>query len=37
MNRGTVGFLMNEWRIDGLIERVNGAKPSRSRRSRWTR
>jgi NAD+ kinase len=26
MNRGTVGFLMNEWRIDGLRERVNGAK-----------
>ena len=23
MNRGTVGFLMNEWRIDGLRERVN--------------
>ncbi len=26
MNRGTVGFLMNEWRIDGLRERVNLAK-----------
>jgi NAD+ kinase len=26
MNRGTVGFLMNDWRIDGLRERVNGAK-----------
>ncbi|HEX8064677.1 MAG TPA: NAD(+) kinase, partial [Allosphingosinicella sp.] len=26
MNRGTVGFLMNEWRIDGLRERVNRAK-----------
>ena len=26
MNRGTVGFLMNEWRIDGLIERIAGAK-----------
>jgi NAD+ kinase len=26
MNRGTVGFLMNEWRIDGLIERLNRAK-----------
>ena len=26
MNRGTVGFLMNDWRIDGLKERVNGAK-----------
>ena len=27
MNRGTVGFLMNEWRLDGLRERVNNAKP----------
>ena len=26
MNRGTVGFLMNEWRLDGLWERVNRAK-----------
>jgi NAD+ kinase len=26
MNRGTVGFLMNEWRIDGLIERLSRAK-----------
>src|SRR5688572_14614260 len=26
MNRGTVGFLMNDWRMDGLRERVNGAK-----------
>jgi NAD+ kinase len=26
MNRGTVGFLMNEWRIEGLIERLNRAK-----------
>ena len=26
MNRGTVGFLMNEWRIDGLRERVHRAK-----------
>jgi NAD+ kinase len=26
MNRGTVGFLMNDWRIDGLKERVEGAK-----------
>ncbi|HEY5723198.1 MAG TPA: NAD kinase [Allosphingosinicella sp.] len=26
MNRGTVGFLMNEWRIDGLRERVNKAR-----------
>lgn len=27
MNRGTVGFLMNEWRIDRLSERLEGAKP----------
>jgi NAD+ kinase len=26
MNRGTVGFLMNEWRIDGLSERIERAK-----------
>jgi len=26
MNRGTVGFLMNEWRIDGLLERLGRAK-----------
>jgi NAD+ kinase len=26
MNRGTVGFLMNDWRLDELRERVNGAK-----------
>ena len=26
MNRGTVGFLMNEWRIDGLVERLERAK-----------
>jgi NAD+ kinase len=26
MNRGTVGFLMNEWRLDRLAERVAGAK-----------
>ncbi|MEA3040619.1 MAG: kinase [Sphingomonadales bacterium] len=26
MNRGTVGFLMNEWRLDCLAERVAGAK-----------
>ena len=29
MNRGTVGFLMNEWRIDRLCERIQGAKPIR--------
>ncbi|RST32224.1 NAD kinase [Sphingomonas ginkgonis] len=27
MNRGTVGFLMNEWRMDRLAERIAGAKP----------
>jgi NAD+ kinase len=27
MNRGTVGFLMNEWRLDGLNERVGRARP----------
>lgn len=26
MNRGTIGFLMNDWRLDGLRERVNQAK-----------
>jgi NAD+ kinase len=26
MNRGTVGFLMNEWRLDGLRERINLAR-----------
>jgi len=29
MNRGTVGFLMNEWRLDGLAERIAKAKPIR--------
>ena len=29
MNRGTVGFLMNEWRIDGLAERLARAKAIR--------
>jgi NAD+ kinase len=29
MNRGTVGFLMNEWRIDRLRERIQEAKPIR--------
>ena len=29
MNRGTVGFLMNDWRIDALPERIAGAKPIR--------
>ena len=27
MNRGTVGFLMNEWRMDRLAERIAAAKP----------
>ena len=27
MNLGTVGFLMNEWRLDGLDERLARAKP----------
>ena len=29
MNRGTVGFLMNEWRLDRLAERIEGAKAIR--------
>jgi NAD+ kinase len=29
MNRGTVGFLMNDWRLDGLAERIAAAKPIR--------
>jgi NAD+ kinase len=29
MNRGTFGFLMNEWRIDALAERIAGAKAIR--------
>ncbi len=29
MNRGTVGFLMNEWRVDRLKERLTGAKAIR--------
>ena len=29
MNRGTVGFLMNEWRIDQLADRIAGAKAIR--------
>ncbi len=29
MNRGTVGFLMNEWRLDRLGERISEAKPIR--------
>ena len=29
MNRGTVGFLMNDWRLDRLAERIDGAKAIR--------
>ena len=29
MNRGTVGFLMNEWRLDRLAERIGAAKAIR--------
>ena len=29
MNRGTVGFLMNEWRAERLAERIDQAKPIR--------
>jgi NAD+ kinase len=29
MNRGTIGFLMNEWRLDNLAERIAGAKALR--------
>jgi NAD+ kinase len=29
MNRGTVGFLMNDWRIENLPERIVGAKAIR--------
>jgi NAD+ kinase len=29
MNRGTVGFLMNEWRLEGLAERIAAAKAIR--------
>jgi NAD+ kinase len=31
MNRGTIGFLMNEYREDGLIERLAKAEPTRIR------
>src|SRR5262245_35047349 len=29
MNIGTVGFLMNDWQLDGLAERIAGAKAIR--------
>ena len=28
MNRGTVGFLMNDYAVDGLMDRIAAAKPS---------
>src|SRR5678815_4785112 len=31
MNRGTIGFLMNEWRPSGLAERLAGSKPIKVR------
>ncbi|MBC7767507.1 MAG: NAD kinase [Phycisphaerales bacterium] len=31
MHRGTIGFLMNEYREDGLAERIAGAEPVRVR------
>ena len=36
MNRGTVGFLMNEWRLDQLGERLAGAKSIRVRPLKMT-
>ena len=27
MNRGTIGFLMNEFRVEGLFDRIAGARP----------
>ena len=29
MNLGTVGFLMNDWKLEGLIDRLSRAKPFR--------
>jgi NAD+ kinase len=29
MNRGTIGFLMNEFKEDTLVERINAARPQR--------
>ena len=37
MNRGTVGFLMNQYRPDGLLERIGGAAPSPFIRCGWRR
>src|SRR3546814_20866568 len=27
MNRGTIGFLMNEFRVEGLLDRIAAARP----------
>src|SRR3546814_12613929 len=27
MNRGTIGFLMNEFRVEGLLDRIASARP----------
>ena len=27
MNRGTIGFLMNEFRVEGLLDRLAAARP----------
>ena len=35
MNRGTFGFLMNDWRLDRLYERIQDAKHIASLRSPW--
>ena len=37
MNRGSVGFLMNEFQTEGLIERLEGAERSIVIRCRWSR
>ena len=36
MNRGTVGFLMNEYEEDDLKERIAQSAPDGSRRYRWS-
>ena len=37
MNRGTIGFLMNEFHEDDLTERIAAAPPRPSARSKWKR
>ena len=37
MNRGTFGFLMNDWRLDRLYERIRTPSIFASRRSPWKR